>query len=154
MARRGLALLAGVVCANLPLTASRPVGRLAEPASSTGSGSIIMTASAASYLPFGATDYTAAKHGVLGFMRALLPNLAAEQQQQQQRRRIIRVNALAPGWTETNISSATPAVLAAVGAATQSADVVARCVALLVRRPPPSYAVLAEPATEKTATGR
>ncbi|KAK5694148.1 hypothetical protein LTR97_009769 [Elasticomyces elasticus] len=86
-------------------------------------GSIVLTASASSYQRFRVADYTAAKHGVLGFMRGIVPNLT----------RLglpIRINSLAPGWTETGMVP--KGVVEAAGAATQSPDVVAKSAALLM----------------------
>jgi NAD(P)-dependent dehydrogenase (short-subunit alcohol dehydrogenase family) len=103
-------------------------------------GSIVITASGSSFTRFPATDYSTCclkslisththhitattKHAVLGLMRSLTghlhPNLP------------IRINAIAPSWTDTGILS--PAVLAAIGEGNyQSADVPARSVTLLM----------------------
>lgn len=103
-------------------------------------GSIVITASGSSFTRFPATDYSThclphlmtthahrsaatTKHAVLGLMRSLTghlhPNLP------------IRINAIAPSWTDTGILS--PAVLAAIGEGNyQSADVPARSVTLLM----------------------
>lgn len=94
-------------------------------------GSIILTASAASYIPFGSIDYTVSKHALVGFVRAMQPNLALRASEDPTAREI-RVNAVAPLWTDTNISSATPGLLEKVGARTQSPGAVASAVALLV----------------------
>ncbi|KAJ4376939.1 hypothetical protein N0V86_006377 [Didymella sp. IMI 355093] len=86
-------------------------------------GSIVITASGSSFTRFPATDYTTTKHAVLGLMRSLTghlhPNLP------------LRINAIAPSWTDTGILS--PAVIAALGDGNyQSADVPARSVTLLM----------------------
>ncbi|KAG9195224.1 hypothetical protein G6011_00344 [Alternaria panax] len=87
-----------------------------------GSG-IVMTASASSFARFAAEDYTSTKHGVLGLLRGLQPQLYPKLP--------IRINAVAPFWTDTAIVP--PAVAAALGeAGLQSTDVVARSVALLM----------------------
>ncbi|KAI1932220.1 hypothetical protein LOZ58_003375 [Ophidiomyces ophidiicola] len=85
-------------------------------------GSIVITASASSFQTFGLVDYATAKHGVLGFMRALKSHLHPKLP--------IRINSLAPGWTDTAIVPR--AVLESVGFKVQSADVVARCAALVM----------------------
>ncbi|KAK1087842.1 hypothetical protein LTR48_002203 [Friedmanniomyces endolithicus] len=72
---------------------------------------------------FRIADYTTAKHGVLGFMRGMVPNLERSGVP-------LRINALAPGWTETGMVP--KGVIEAAGQATQSPDVVARSVALLM----------------------
>ncbi|KAK0265055.1 hypothetical protein LTR29_003443 [Friedmanniomyces endolithicus] len=86
-------------------------------------GSIVLTASASSIQRFRIADYTTAKHGVLGFMRGMVPNLERSGLP-------LRINALAPGWTETGMVP--KGVIEAAGQATQSPDVVARSVALLM----------------------
>jgi NAD(P)-dependent dehydrogenase (short-subunit alcohol dehydrogenase family) len=102
-------------------------------------GSIVMTASVSSFTRFPAEDYSmshqvtrrpntnasqaTAKHGVLGLLRALQPQLHPKLP--------IRINAIAPSWTDTGIVPR--AIVAALGEANiQSADVVARSVALLM----------------------
>ncbi|KAH6629711.1 hypothetical protein C7974DRAFT_310563 [Boeremia exigua] len=85
-------------------------------------GSIVITASASSFTRFPATDYTSAKHAVFGLMRSLAPQLHPLR---------IRVNAIAPSWTDTGIMS--PEIIAAVGPDSfQAADVPARSVAVLM----------------------
>ncbi|GME48532.1 short-chain dehydrogenase reductase sdr protein [Neofusicoccum parvum] len=59
-------------------------------------GSIVLTASASSFQQFQAVDYTVAKHGVLGLLRALVPALHPLHHP-------IRINAIAPSWTDTGI---------------------------------------------------
>ncbi|KAH7014003.1 hypothetical protein B0J12DRAFT_705874 [Macrophomina phaseolina] len=70
-----------------------------------------------------AADYAIAKHGVLGVLRGLLPNI-------QSANLPIRLNIINPAWTDTGIVPA--AVVESVGAKTQSPDVVARSAALLM----------------------
>ena len=82
-----------------------------------GQGSIIVTASASSYQRFIASDYATAKHGVLGLMRSLVDQLQPLG---------IRVNAIAPSWTDTRIVPRE--ALAKVGVKVQGAEVVARSV--------------------------
>lgn len=61
----------------------------------TGGGSIVMTASASSFIGLPMADYTVTKHGVLGLMRAL--------QSQLHPKLPIRINSIAPSWTDTGI---------------------------------------------------
>lgn len=86
-------------------------------------GSIVMTASASSFARFPATDYTTAKHAVLGLLRSLHANLSPQIP--------IRINAIAPSWTQTAIVP--QAVIDALGEGNyQSPDVVGRSVTLLM----------------------
>ncbi|RYO26053.1 hypothetical protein AA0113_g3961 [Alternaria arborescens] len=86
-------------------------------------GSIVITASGSSFQRFPVEDYTSAKHAVLGLVRALQPQLHPKLP--------IRINAVAPSWTDTAIVPRT--IVAALGESiVQSADVVARSVALLM----------------------
>ncbi|KAL1795586.1 hypothetical protein ACET3X_005810 [Alternaria dauci] len=86
-------------------------------------GSIVMTASASAFQRLPAEDYSSTKHGVVGLLRALQPQLYPNLP--------IRINAVAPSWTDTAIVPR--AIIAAIGEANlQSADVVARSVALLM----------------------
>lgn len=86
-------------------------------------GSVVVTASASSFQRFRVTDYATAKHGVLGFMRGMVPNLQASGLP-------IRINGISPGWTATGIIP--EALLQAVGAKWQTPEAVARSVALLM----------------------
>jgi NAD(P)-dependent dehydrogenase (short-subunit alcohol dehydrogenase family) len=83
-------------------------------------GSIIVTASASSYQKFIASDYATAKHGVLGLMRSLVDQLSPH---------LIRINAIAPSWTDTRLVP--KAALASIGVPVQSTEVVAKSVAIL-----------------------
>ncbi|KAI7342655.1 hypothetical protein KC354_g16169 [Hortaea werneckii] len=84
-------------------------------------GSVVLTASASSFQRFRVTDYTTAKHGVLGFMRGLLPALDAAGLP-------IRVNALAPDWTATGIIP--PQLVGILADQIQGPEVVAKAAAL------------------------
>jgi NAD(P)-dependent dehydrogenase (short-subunit alcohol dehydrogenase family) len=88
-------------------------------------GSIVCTASAAAFQRFRVTDYTAAKHGVLGWMRGIVPNI-------QTAGLSIRVNAISPSWTMTGLIP--PEVVEATKELCewQGAEVVARNVAFLM----------------------
>jgi NAD(P)-dependent dehydrogenase (short-subunit alcohol dehydrogenase family) len=88
-------------------------------------GSIVCTASAAAFQRFRITDYTAAKHGVLGWMRGIVPNI-------QTAGLPIRVNAISPSWTMTGLIP--PEVVEATKELCewQGAEVVARNVAFLM----------------------
>ena len=85
-------------------------------------GSVVLTASASSFQRFRVADYTTAKHGVLGFMRGLVPNIVYQKLP-------IRVNTLAPGWTVTGMVP--EAVAQALGGG-QGPEVVARSAAWLM----------------------
>lgn len=65
---------------------------------STAGGSIVLTASASSFQRFRNVDYATAKHGVVGFMRGLVPALVAQDSP-------IRVNCIAPTFTQTGMVS-------------------------------------------------
>jgi NAD(P)-dependent dehydrogenase (short-subunit alcohol dehydrogenase family) len=83
-------------------------------------GSIIVTASASSYQKFIASDYATAKHGVLGLMRSLVDQLPSVK---------VRINAIAPSWTDTRIVP--KEALEKIGVKVQSTEVVAKSVAVL-----------------------
>lgn len=59
-------------------------------------GSIVCTASAASFQRFRVCDYTTAKHGVLGWMRGMIPNITELDLP-------IRINSISPSWTLTGL---------------------------------------------------
>lgn len=61
-------------------------------------GSVVLTASASSFQRFRNIDYATAKHGVVGFMRGLVPALVAQDSP-------IRVNCIAPTFTQTGMVS-------------------------------------------------
>lgn len=84
-----------------------------------GSGSIVLTASTASFQNFSAGDYTITKHGVLGIIRGV-GNLLGEK---------VRLNAVAPSWTTTRMVPSE--FIESMGVAVQSPDAVARSVVLL-----------------------
>ncbi|KXT01439.1 hypothetical protein AC578_9542 [Pseudocercospora eumusae] len=86
-------------------------------------GSIVCTASASAFQRFAAWDYTTTKHGVLGWMRGAIPNLAEQNLP-------IRVNAIGPSWTLTGLVPRE--LFEHTGIETQEPSVVARQVALLM----------------------
>lgn len=85
--------------------------------------SIVLTASASAYQRFRTTDYTAAKHGVLGLLRGLVPNILSSKLP-------IRTNAITPSWTRTGI--APEQWLEQLSVPSQGPEAVARSVALLM----------------------
>ncbi|KAF2816905.1 putative oxidoreductase,short chain dehydrogenase [Mytilinidion resinicola] len=58
-------------------------------------GSIVVTGSASSYQGFSVVDYCTAKHGVLGLTRSVTAHLPPTLN--------IRINCLAPDWTDTSL---------------------------------------------------
>lgn len=90
---------------NICLTAAATTAYLAQhyfrlsPVETRGERSLVFTASCGALYPaYGAPIYTAAKHGVLGMMRAMTPWLW--------RNDGVRVNAVLPGTVRTNLHSA------------------------------------------------
>lgn len=84
-----------------------------------GVGSIVLAASASSFQTFSAGDYTITKHGVLGMVRAFVEPFEGK----------VRINAIAPSWTDTGMMPS--ALLQKINVSSQTPDVVARSVALL-----------------------
>ncbi|KAK4868290.1 hypothetical protein LT330_007012 [Penicillium expansum] len=82
-------------------------------------GSIVVTASGASFQNFSAGDYTIAKHGVLGLIRGIGHQLEGK----------VRLNAVAPSWTATAMIPV--AFIEELGVTVQGPEVVARNAALL-----------------------
>ncbi|CAG8064460.1 unnamed protein product [Penicillium nalgiovense] len=82
-------------------------------------GSIVVTASTASFQNFSAGDYTITKHGVLGLIHGIGYQLEGK----------VRLNAVAPSWTATEMIDA--AFIEGLGVGVQGPEVVARSVALL-----------------------
>ncbi|KAL4915778.1 hypothetical protein BDW62DRAFT_120358 [Aspergillus aurantiobrunneus] len=96
------------------------------------SPSIAVTASASSFQDFGAADYTVAKHGVLGILRGLFSDLQQADLgslDPARRRKKVRLNAIAPSWTETGIVPKD--VLVSMAVEVQAPEVVARSVVKL-----------------------
>ncbi|CAJ0550869.1 Ff.00g107990.m01.CDS01 [Fusarium sp. VM40] len=88
-------------------------------------GSIVISGSTTGLQRVRAVDYSTAKHGVLGFGRGLIPLLGAAQLP-------IRVNTLAPSWTDSSVLPSLKALLAAINVELQPASDVARCAAFLM----------------------
>ncbi|KAK3117312.1 hypothetical protein LTR53_001429 [Teratosphaeriaceae sp. CCFEE 6253] len=86
-------------------------------------GSIVLTASGSSFQRFRVADYTSAKHAVLGLQRGIVPNLEKSGLP-------LRMNSVAPSWTVTGLVP--KGLVEAAGHGTQTPDVVARSVALLM----------------------
>ncbi|KAJ5554891.1 hypothetical protein N7461_003361 [Penicillium sp. DV-2018c] len=82
-------------------------------------GSIVVTGSASSFQDFSAGDYTVAKHGVLGIIRGLGGKMEGK----------VRINAVAPSWTDTGMVPRE--FIEGLGVGVQSPSVVARSVGLL-----------------------
>ncbi|EGU87757.1 hypothetical protein FOXB_01725 [Fusarium oxysporum f. sp. conglutinans Fo5176] len=91
----------------------------------SGGGSIVITGSATGLQRFRAVDYATAKHAVLGFGRGLVPLLETAQLP-------IRVNILAPSWTDSQVLPSLKSLLESIDVEVQAASVVARCAAYLM----------------------
>ncbi|KAJ5737077.1 uncharacterized protein N7483_002202 [Penicillium malachiteum] len=87
----------------------------------TGTGSIVLIASSAGFYNFPATDYALSKHGVVGLTRGLSGKMKGR----------VRVNCVAPSWTDTEFLAGFVDLLRKVGSPLQPPEVVARSVALL-----------------------
>ncbi|KAF7553710.1 hypothetical protein G7Z17_g3461 [Cylindrodendrum hubeiense] len=88
-------------------------------------GSIVINGSSTALQRLRAVDYATAKHGVLGFGRGLVPALQAANLP-------IRVNLLAPAWTDSSVLPNLKAMLDSIGVEVQPASVVARAAAFLM----------------------
>jgi NAD(P)-dependent dehydrogenase (short-subunit alcohol dehydrogenase family) len=86
-------------------------------------GSIVLIGSAAGFTRLRTVDYTTSKHGVLGFMRGLMPALNDYPGN-------IRVNCVSPSWTRTAILSTKVFDHLGYGELLQDPEVVARSVVL------------------------
>jgi NAD(P)-dependent dehydrogenase (short-subunit alcohol dehydrogenase family) len=82
-------------------------------------GSIVVTASTASFQNFTAGDYTITKHGVLGIIRGLQSQLEGK----------VRLNAVSPSWTNTGMVPKD--FIESIGVAVQEPEAVAQSVVLL-----------------------
>lgn len=86
-------------------------------------GSIVLTGSASGFVRLRNVDYTTSKHGVLGFMRGLMPALKDYPGN-------IRINCVSPSWTRTGMLSTTVFDHLGYGDLLQDPEVVARSVVL------------------------
>ncbi|KAI3397503.1 hypothetical protein diail_10715 [Diaporthe ilicicola] len=87
-------------------------------------GSIVVTASSSSYQPFPGYDYTSAKHGVLGLVRGLCSEIGPATDIP------VRLNGIAPGWTDTGLVDA--ALFAKAGVPVQGPEIAARSALILM----------------------
>ncbi|KAF4960301.1 hypothetical protein FSARC_10498 [Fusarium sarcochroum] len=88
-------------------------------------GSIVISGSTTGLQRVRAVDYSTAKHGVLGFGRGLIPLIGAAKLP-------IRVNTLAPSWTDSSVLPSLKTLLDSINVELQPASVVARCTAYLM----------------------
>ncbi|TDZ30611.1 Short-chain dehydrogenase/reductase ATR7 [Colletotrichum spinosum] len=88
-------------------------------------GSIVINGSTTGLQRLRAVDYSTAKHAVLGFGRGLVPLLGSANLP-------IRVNTLAPTWTDSGVLPDLKGLMAKIGVELQPAEVVARGAALLM----------------------
>lgn len=90
-------------------------------------GAILATASLAGIMPWHPDPvYTLGKHGVVGFMRAIAPNLAPE---------MIAVHTICPGITETAALGNRRALLERIGVPVMEPDAIAKAVLLAATAP-------------------
>jgi NAD(P)-dependent dehydrogenase (short-subunit alcohol dehydrogenase family) len=115
----------------------RRLARVLEPGSA-----IVATASLAGLVP-SATDplYTLTKHGVVGFVRSVAPQLEA---------RGIRINAVAPGFVDTPLIAAGRARFVDAGFPLLQPDDVARSVLLAARSGETGQVWVVQPGREPT----
>ncbi|KPM35462.1 hypothetical protein AK830_g11093 [Neonectria ditissima] len=88
-------------------------------------GSIVINGSSTGLQRLRAVDYATAKHAVLGFGRGLIPVLEAMKLP-------IRVNILAPTWTDSSVLPDLKGLMAKIGVELQPASAVARGAVLLM----------------------
>jgi NAD(P)-dependent dehydrogenase (short-subunit alcohol dehydrogenase family) len=104
-------------------------------------GSIVATASLAGLMPMPADPiYTLTKHAVVGYVRAVAPQLAA---------RDIRINAICPGFVDTPIvTSELREWIAGEGIPLMTADAVAEAVLVAARSDETGQAWVVQPGRE------
>lgn len=88
-------------------------------------GSIVLISSASAFLRFRNTDYLAAKNGIFGFMRGLVPVLADHPGD-------IRINCVMPSWTRTGMLPEKTFEDLGYGHLLQDSEAVARSAVLLM----------------------
>lgn len=88
-------------------------------------GSIVCTSSITCIQRFRIADYAISKHGVLGFMRGVVPNIESQGLP-------IRVNCIAPSWTSTGMVDGNVFTEAVQSELLQPAEVPARSALLLM----------------------
>ncbi|KAG8162526.1 hypothetical protein KVR01_008291 [Diaporthe batatas] len=81
-------------------------------------GSIVVSASSSSYQRYPCYDYTSAKHGVHGLVRGLVSEIGPATDIP------VRINGVAPGWTNTGIVN--EALCASAGVPSQGPEIAAR----------------------------
>lgn len=104
-------------------TSTLAIHHMRHQPSPSGNNSIVITASASSFQPMCSPDYTASKHGVLGFVRGMRSSF-------QLAGIPIRINAITPSWTETALFPRE--LIIAAGGVMQTAAEVAPSAALLM----------------------
>ncbi|KAJ0119893.1 hypothetical protein J7T55_000743 [Diaporthe amygdali] len=87
-------------------------------------GSIVVTASASSYQRYPCYDYASAKHGVHGLVRGLFSEIGPETDIP------VRLNGIAPGWTNTGLVS--ESLCAKAGVLSQGPEIPARSALILM----------------------
>ncbi|KIW97745.1 uncharacterized protein Z519_01329 [Cladophialophora bantiana CBS 173.52] len=90
-------------------------------------GSIVMTASGAGYEGVTSASYTSAKHGIIGFLRAMKTQLYPKIP--------VRLNVVAPGWTQSAITAGILDTFKSVGVPIQPASAIGLAVAKLATDP-------------------
>ncbi|RYP06130.1 hypothetical protein DL764_003352 [Monosporascus ibericus] len=90
-----------------------------------GGGSIVINGSTTGMQRLRAVDYATAKHAVLGFGRGLIPVI-------NEAKLPIRLNTLAPTWTESQVLPNMKGMMEAIGVELQPASAVARAAAYLM----------------------
>ncbi|RYP21955.1 hypothetical protein DL767_009158 [Monosporascus sp. MG133] len=90
-----------------------------------GGGSIVITGSTTGIQRVRAVDYATAKHAVLGFGRGLIPVIS-------EAKLPIRINTLAPSWTESQVLPNLKESMEAISVELQPASAVARAAAYLM----------------------
>ncbi|KAH7156001.1 short-chain dehydrogenase [Dactylonectria macrodidyma] len=88
-------------------------------------GSIVINGSTTGLQRLRAVDYSTAKHAVIGFGRGLIPAI-------ERAKLPIRVNTLAPTWTDSSVLPNLKEMMAAIGVEVQPASAVARAAAFLM----------------------